>query len=420
MTKHGFVMTLLAIVPCAAMAAVDDWPQFRGLGRESISRESGLLKSWPPGGPKLLWQVKDVGFGYGSVAVARGRVYLIGNSGLEDEFVAALDPKDGRPLWKTRLGKVGNPRQIPNVAGARSTPTVDGANLFALGSDGDLVSMDTATGKVRWRKSLRTDFSGKHGLWAYAESPLLDGNRVIVTPGGPGAALAALDKRTGATIWKAAVPGDDSAGYSSSVVADIGGIRQVVAFIGKGLVGIEADSGRFLWRYDKTKDSMGANATTPVIAGDHIYSASAAGGGLIQVLASTSAITANPVYMFKKAPTSLGGSVKIGDYLYGTTGAALLCTEYMTGQVKWTERGVGAASIIYADGRLYLHGENGEVALVEAAPDSYREVGRFTPTDTPTRIVPSKAWNYPAISNGRLYVRDLGTLWVYDIRESAR
>src|SRR5207244_4000849 len=141
--------------------------------------------------------------------------------------------------------------------------------------------------------------------WAYAESPLVDGSRVIVTPGGPGAALVALDKKSGATIWKASVPGDDVAGYSSPVVAEIGGIRQVVAFIRKGVVGIEADTGKFLWRYDKTVDITGANATTPVVAAGHVYSSSSAGGGLALVKGSGGAITADPIYLVKKAPTAL-------------------------------------------------------------------------------------------------------------------
>jgi outer membrane protein assembly factor BamB len=202
-------------------------------------------------------------------------------------------------------------------------------------------------------------------------------------------------------------------------VADIGGVRQVVAFIGKGLVGVDAATGKFLWRYDKTRDAMNANAVTPVVAGDYVYSATGTGGGLVQVKGST-AVTPDQVYLVKKAPTSMGGSVKVGDYLYGTTGTALLCMEYKTGQTKWIERSVGAASILYADGRLYLHGENGEIALVEATPDAYRELGRFTPPDLPARANPSKAWNYPAVSNGRLFVRDLGSLWVYDIREPVR
>lgn len=415
-----FITAALCAVLSPVWSAADDWPQFRGPNRDSISKEKGLLKSWPAGGPKLLWQLKDVGFGYGSVAVSGGRLFLIANRGNDDEFITAMDSKDGHMLWTTKLGKVGWPNQIPKVAGARSTPTVDGNTIYALSSDGDLVCLEAASGKVNWRKSLRADFGGKTGFWAYAESPLVDGDRVIITPGAPGSALVALNKKTGETIWKAAVPGDDMAAYSSPLVATAGGVRQVVAYLGKGLVGVDAATGKFLWRYDKTNGSMGANCTTPVISGDHIYSSSGTGAGLIQIKSAGNTVTAEPVYFVKKAPTSMGGSVKLGDYLYGTGGSTMVCTEYLTGEVKWSERGIGPASVVFADGRLYLHGEEGEVALLEPTPSGYKELGRFTPPDLPKREVPVKAWNYPAISNGRLYIRDLGSLWVYDIRETSR
>lgn len=398
-------------------AQAEDWPQWRGPKRDGISQEKNLLKTWPKEGPRLVWQGKDIGYGYGSVSVAGGRIYLIGNRGLDNEFVSALDAKDGKPLWTTKIGKVGNPVQQPNYPGARSTPTLDGELLYALGSDGDLVCAEAATGKERWRKSLRTDFGGKPGIWAYAESPLVDGERLIVTPGGEQATLVALNKKTGATLWKSPVPGGGAAGYASAVIVENGGVRQVVQFASKGLVGLDAASGKLLWLFDKTVDTrFNVHAATPVAAGSLIYSSSGSGGGLAQLKESAGTFTAEPVYLERKAPTALGGAVKVGDYLYGTTNSALVCTEYATGKLKWEDRSVGAASLLYTDGRLYLHGENGQVALVEATPDAYRELGRFTPPDTPSRGA-AKAWNYPVISKGRLYIRDLGSLWIYDISE---
>lgn len=402
-------------ISCADVFA-DDWPQFRGPRRDAVSQERNLLMSWPVEGPKLLWQIKDAGFGFGSVAVANGRIYLVSSRGKEEEYLAARDAKDGRPLWTARLGLVGNPDQVPAYSGARSTPTVDGGLIYALGSDGDLVCVEAANGSERWRKSLRRDFGGKPGIWAYAESPLVDGPRVIVTPGAPGAAVVALDKKTGETIWKCSVPGDDPPAYSSALVADVAGTRQVVAYIGRGLVGIDSATGKFLWRFDKVLDRpFNAHAASPIISGSHVYAAASPGGGLASVKKTANDFTAETVYVERKAPRTLGGSVKVGEYLYGASGTVLLCTEFATGKLKWEDRGVGAASILYADGRLYLHGENGELALVEATPDAYRELGRFTPPDPPTRGY-SKAWNYPAVSNGRLYIRDLGVVWVYDLR----
>ena len=420
MNRALFALAAVGMALLSGVARADDWPQFRGVRRDAVSPEKNLLKTWPKEGPKLLWRAGDVGYGYGSVSVAGGRIYLIGNKGLGDEFVSALDAKDGKTLWSTRLGKVGNPEQQPSYPGARSTPTLDGRLLYALGSDGDLVCVEAASGKEQWRKNLRADFGGKPGVWAYAESPLVDGDRLIVTPGGEGATLVALDKKTGATLWKAAVPGGDLAGYSSAVVLESGGVRQVVQFVGKGLVGVDASTGKFLWRFDQARDTrFGVHAATPVGEGDRVYAGSAGGGGLAQLKESAGAFTAERVYLERKAPIALGGAVKVGDYLYGTTNSTLVCIEYATGKLKWEERGVGAASVLAAEGRLYLHGENGEVALVEATPDAYRELGRFTPPDPPMRGM-AKAWNYPVLSGGRLYVRDLGVLWVYDVREPAQ
>lgn len=418
MKTRWMVLAALSCGLLALAARAEDWPQWRGPRRDGVSQEKNLLKTWPKDGPKLLWQVKDLGFGYGSAAVAQGRIYLTGNRGLENEFITALDEKDGRQLWTTRIGKVGNPDQQPSYPGARSTPTVDGERLYVLGSDGDLVCLDTADGKLRWQKSLRADFGGKPGVWAYAESPLVDGNRVVVTPGGEQATLVALDKNTGAVLWKSAVPGGDPAGYSSAIAVESGGMRQYIQFLGKGLVGVDAGTGKFLWRFDRAADTrFGVHAATPVAAGNSVYVASAAGGGLAQLKEAGGTITPEFVYLERKAPNALGGAVKVRDHLYGTTNTALLCIEYPTGKMKWDARSVGAASVCYADGRLYLHGENGEVALVEASPEGYRELGRFTPPDPPARGQ-SRAWAYPVVANGRLYIRDLGSLWVYDIRET--
>jgi len=399
-------------------AAANDWPQWRGPQRNGISQETGLLKEWPKDGPELQWKVAAIGSGYSTPAVVGERLYLLANEGLDNEFVEALAVQDGKRIWSTKLGRVGHPKQDPNFPAARSTPTMDGDVLYALGSDGDLACVETDKGKVRWKKNLREDFGGRPGEWAYAESPLIDGQVLVCTPGGSEATIVALNKKSGEAIWKCPVPGSDLAAYASAVVVEVGGIKQYVQLLQKGLVGVEAKTGKFLWRYGKPISRYGANIPSPLASDDFIYTGSAGtGGGLVKLKAKDGGIEAEQVYFEPKLPTAIGGSVKTGDYLYGTTAQALLCIDFATGKVKWEARALGAASLCYADGRLYLHGENGEVALVEPGPESYHEKGRFAPPAQPAHAQQmEKAWAYPVVANGRLYVRDHGTLWCYDVR----
>jgi outer membrane protein assembly factor BamB len=396
----------------------DDWPQWRGPQRDGISHETGLLKEWPKDGPKLLWQVKDIGRGYSTPSVVSDKLYLLANEGLDNEFVEALSVKDGKRLWSTRLGKVGSPDQQPNFPAARSTPTVDGKVLYALGSDGDLACLETDSGKVIWRKNLSTDFHGKVCTWAYAESPLIDGETLVCTPGGKEATLVALNKKTGEVIWKSAVPGGDEAEYASVVTAEVDGNKQYVQLLQNGVVGVDAKTGKFLWRNPKIRGPYNASIPTPVAYQNYVYGAAAGGGGgLVKLKAKDGGCEAEQVYFSAKMPTAIGGAVKVGNFLYGCTGQALLCLEFTTGGIKWQERSIAPASLCCADGRLYLHSEEGDVALVEATADGYHEKGRFTPPDQPKRINEmEKAWAYPAVANGRLYIRDHDRLWCYDVK----
>ena len=407
----------LCVVMAASWAGAGDWPQWRGANRDGISQETGLFKEWPGEGPKLVWQVNDLGRGFSTPAVVGGRVYLMASQGVEDEFVKALDAKNGKPIWSTRVGKVGNPQQKPSFPAARSTPTVDGDALYALGSDGDLVCIELATGKIRWQKSLRGDFGGKPGTWAYAESPLIDGDTLVCAPGGGQATLVALNKKTGEVIWKCALPEADDAAYTSAVVMEAAGVKQYVQVVQKGLVGVEAKTGKFLWRYGKTMSTYGATIPSPVVGDGLVYSAgSGSGGGAVRPVARGGGVEAEQVYFDAKLPTAIGGAVLVGGNLYGCAAQVLVCADFKTGQIKWTDRSAAPGSLCYADGMLYLHGENGEVALVEAKPDGYREHGRFTPANPPKRISGmEKAWAYPVVCDGRLYIRDHEMLWCYEV-----
>jgi outer membrane protein assembly factor BamB len=409
-------LVVFASVHGSLTARAADWPQWRGPERNGISRETGLLLQWPQEGPKLLWQTKEVGDGYSTPAVVGEQLYLLGNEGMDNEFVMALAVAHGKQVWSTRVGKVG-PNQGPQYPGSRSTPTIDGESIYALGSDGDLVCLDAAGGSPRWQKNLRTDFGGQPGPWAYAESPLIDGDVLVCTPGGAEATLVALDKKTGDVIWKSAVPDGDKAAYASVIVVEAEGVKQYVQFLGKGVVGVDAKSGKFLWRYDQTAQGSPANIPTPVAHEGLVYSGTGrGGGGLVRLHAVDGQFTAEQVYFNKGLPTSIGGALLLDGFLYGTNGQSLLCVDFATGEVKWQERCIGPGAVCCADGCLYVHGENGDAALVEAKSDAYHELGRFTPPDQPERKN-SKAWAYPVVAGGRLYLRDLGTLWCYDVSQ---
>ncbi len=418
MTLRPMIATAVPLVLFSFLGAARDWPQWRGPQRTAISEETNLLQSWPKEGPKLLWQLTDLGDGYATPAVAGSRVYLLSNRGMENEFVQALAADTGKTVWTTRLGDVGNPNQQPSYPMARSTPTVDGEFLYAFSSDGDIACLQAQTGKVVWTKNVRREFGGQPGTWAYAESPLIDGNVLVVTPGGAEATLLALNKKTGDVIWKSAVPGGDRAGYSSAIAINAAGRKQYVQFVDKGLIGVDAATGKFLWRYTQTSGGP-ANIATPVAKGNYVYSTNARrfGGGLVQLNSANDGVAAEQVYFERDVPNTLGGQVLLGNHLYGTNQEGPVAAEFATGKILWKTQSFGPAAVAYADGRLYFHAESGDVALVEATPEEYREKGRFTPAGPPKRRDSrERAWSYPVVSNGRMYIRDLGSLWCYDVR----
>jgi outer membrane protein assembly factor BamB len=416
---HGYALAGLALTLIFTMSRVvsaDDFGQWRGPNRDGISEERGLLQSWPEDGPQLVWKISDAGQGYSTPAVSGGRLYALGSSDEKDEFVQARKADTGKLIWSQRIGKVGKPDQKPNYAGARSTPTIDGDFLYVLGSDGDLVCLTKADGTVKWRKNLLTDFAGKSGTWAYSESLLVDGDAVVCTPGGTKATLLALNKATGDVLWMCPQEEGDEAAYSSIIVVTAAGKRQYVQLLQKGLVGVEAKTGRFLWRYDRPISRFNANIPTPVAGDGYVYTASAGtGGGAVKLVQKADGVAAEHVYFEGRLPTAIGGTIKLGELLYGTTSRAMVCFEVETGKVLWSERAIGAASLTFADGRLYLHGENGSVALMEPSSKGYRELGRFTPSGGPKKRG-GKAWAYPVVSDGRLFIRDWDTIWCYQVK----
>lgn len=406
----NLVTTLVIAFALTSVVRADDWPQWRGPERTGISKETGLLQTWPDDGPALRWKAAEIGTGYSSPSIAHGRVY-VQTTHNDDEFALVLDEKTGTKVWEAPIGKVGKNRG-PQYPGTRSTPTIDGDRVYCLASDGELMCLDIAKGDMKWKKHLRQDLGGQDGSWAYSESVLIDGDLLVCTPGGKTVALAALNKHTGETIWAAAIPSGGTAEYASIMRVDKGPVKEYVTFLRNGLVGVDAKTGKFLWMYNKTID-QGANILTPIVSEDRVFSAgSRTGGGLVELKAEGDGVTADEKYFTRKITPGIGGAVLLDGKLYGTSAQAMFCADFETGDEKWTDRAVGPASLCYADGRLYVRGHNsGEVALVEPSPGGYRERGRLKQPDRSK----TPAWPHPVVANGGLYLRDQGLLLCYDV-----
>jgi outer membrane protein assembly factor BamB len=398
---------LAALVAGASVTihALDDWPQWRGPRRDGVSAERGLLKAWPENGPPLAWKTTGAGQGYSSFAVAGGRVYTLGAR--EDrEHVVAFDAASGKRLWDAPHG-----RRFSNDRGdgPRGTPTVDGTRVYAFGASGDLTALDAASGKVAWTVNVIRDFGGQNITWGLSESPLIAGDRIIVSPGGPGSSVVALNKADGKLIWKTEA---DRAGYSSAVLHELGGIRQAIVFTGQRALGVNIANGRVLWSYDRVANRV-ANIATPIVRGNHVFLSSDYGTGaaLLRLTAAGGGITAEEVYFTREMRNHHASSVLVGDHLYGFSSAILTAMRFDTGEVAWRDRSVGKGSLVHADDRLYLFSERGVVALAQASPEGYREHGRFS---LDTGSLPT--WSHPVVSNGTLFLRDQDTVYAYDVR----
>jgi outer membrane protein assembly factor BamB len=431
--SHALHLAVLALAATAGPLAADDWPNWRGPQRDAICRETGLLQEWPPEGPRPLWKATGLGTGYSGPAIVGTTLYIMGN--LEgQENVLALDTTTGRQLWARPFGPV---EYVGYCPGTRATPTVDGDRLYALGASGKLVCLDRQTGEIGWEKNFRSDFGSlvigreysetirdqlrpdddpKAGLrWGFSESVLIDGEKLLCTPGGPEATLAALDKLTGRTVWTSKI--DARAGYASMIKATIAGVPQYVQFTADGVVGVDAGDGTFLWRYDAPAYTMygGINISTPVCADDCVFAAAGygVGGGLARVEKTADGFTAHEVYFTKEMKNHHGGLILLNGYLYGANDPGILtCLEYETGKVMWRSRKPGKCSVLYADGMLYCRDENGPVSLVRATPDKFELKGRFEPPDQSGQ----KTWPHLVIAHGQMYVRDQDVLLCYNVR----
>ncbi len=430
MHRTRLIAALALTVACFgstfSFAADLEWPTWRGPNRDAVSLETGLLTEWSQDGPPLLWQANGLGKGYSSVAISNGRIFTTGQIRDKSDrkrtqtVLMALDLADGAQLWTAPLD---TDRKQPNAA-----PTIDGNRVYALGRVGDLVCVDAPTGKTLWKKNLTRDFGGKMmSGWGYSESPLVDGDLLICTPGAKDAMIVALDKKTGETVWKNIAPDDlgkrgrDGAGYSSIVISNAGGIKQYVQLTGRGVIGVAADDGRFLWNYNRVANGT-ANISTPIVKDDYVFASTGynTGAALFELKRSGDGIEAEEKYFLgpKEMQNHHGGMVRIGDYIYcghGHNQGYPLCIEMETGKVAWRPSegaGENSAAVAYADGHLYYRYQDGIMALVQATPNAYNLKGSFK-----LATVNGRSWPHPVVLGGRLYIRDNDALLCYDVKQ---
>lgn len=402
-----FQVVVILLLLEGALIKAQDWPQWRGPQRSGLSTETGLLKDWPAAGPTQVWSISGLGEGYGSLAIKGDRILLQGTTG-GASVVFCLSRQNGKIIWSTALGpKVSESRGN----GPRATPTIDEDRVYVLTENGDLACLRLRDGSSIWRKNILREFGASNPHWMISESPLIDGDRVIVSPGGQSAGMVAFNKMNGARVWVTQDLSDEAA-YSSPILVNVGGIQTLLNFTANAAVGIRAADGKLMFRYERAANGT-ANCATPVYADNRVFFSSAygTGGALLKLRAEGGMVKADEVYFTREMMNHHGGMVLVNGYLYGFSNSILTCLEFSTGVKQWSHRSVGKGSLTYADGMLYLVGENHLVGLAEANPKAYVEHGRFQIED-----LGRPSWAHPVIAGGQLFVRNQGNLTVYNIR----
>ena len=394
-------------------SATGPWPQFHGPRRDNKSTDTGLLKRWPAGGPALIFKTRGMGAGYSSVAISDGRILTAGDKAGKN-VVTAMDMR-GKILWQQPAGPAWR-RPYP---GSHSTPTIVGSRLYHMNAHGDVVCMETDTGKRVWRRNVLEDFDGRNIRWGLAESPLVVGDKLICCPGGPKVSMVALDVKTGKTLWQLSGVGDRP-GYSSPILVEYGGLRQIVTTMSSSAIGVELNTGRLLWKVHHPA-RHDENILTPIYRDGHVFFSVPhnLGATRMKLLVEGKNCSVEKVWHSKELDNKHGQIVLVGEYLYGhgdgDDNPRWVCTEWATGKTMYSDRGPGKRSgtLTYADGMLYIMGDEAIVGLVPCTPKGFEIVSRFTLPDDGKGY----AWAHPVVLAGRLYIRHGEMLYAYDVRQ---
>ncbi|MFW6107351.1 MAG: PQQ-binding-like beta-propeller repeat protein [bacterium] len=401
-----------ALSACSRGGPAHEWPQFHGPRRDNKSDETGLLKKWPSEGPPLLWSAQGIGEGFSTVAISPGLIYTTGNIG-KDTVITALG-LDGQVRWKAANG----PAYRRAVPGTRGTPTVDGSRLYHENADGDVVCLDARTGQRIWSLNILEKFHGRNTTWALAESLLVDGDKVICTPGGRDAGLVALHKTTGETLWVCRGT-DEKPGYCSPIVVDYRGVRQIVTMLARSVIGVHAETGKLLWHAEHVTPHD-ENISVPVFHdGCILVSTQYTGSWMLRLVVDGQSVSPEQVWHSKALDNQHGGILLVEGHVYGSCRknrrGPWVCLEFDTGERMYAERGIGRGSLTYADGMLYAWNHKGAVALVRPTPRAFEIVSQFP--------IPKggkgPTWAHPVVCGGRLYLRHGDRLWVYDVKAPA-
>jgi outer membrane protein assembly factor BamB len=422
--RYAPAATILFALPlCCPTAAslAADWPTFRGADRTAVAPDTNLLESWPAEGPSLVWETAGAGRGYASPAIVGDRLFTLGD-GLssaddKDEYLTCFDRATGKQVWKTKTGQPWTDGQ-ESWQSSRGTPTVDGGLVYGLTPFGQLVACAVKDGREVFRVDLKGQLGGKKGdSWGYSESVLVDGPKIVCTPGGEQATMVALDKKSGRPLWSCPLPGCRGAGHSSIVVAEVKGRRVYVQTTASGAMGVDAKTGGLLWTYPI--DQTTAVIPTPIVRGDLVFFAAGygRGGALLRQVPDGGGVKVEEVYgLNRELANKHGGIVLVGDHLYGDSDdkGIPFCAELMTGKVVWKQRGSGrnSAALVAADGHVYVRFSDGTLALVKADPQGYQEVSAFKVPGSGDR----PSWAHPVILDGRLYLREGDRILCYDVR----